>query len=54
MGDALIVEGDAARGQHGLRDLALARRWFLNASIERDHSDVDRLLQEYLALSWRF
>ena len=35
-------------------DVALARRWLLTGSIERDHSDVDRLLQEYVALSWRF
>jgi hypothetical protein len=35
-------------------DVALARRWFVNGSVERDRSDVDRLFQEYMALSWRF
>ena len=35
-------------------DLALARRWYVNGSYERDQGGVDRTTQAYTGLSWRF
>jgi hypothetical protein len=35
-------------------DLTLARRWYVNGSIERDKGGTSNLTQEYVGLSWRF
>jgi hypothetical protein len=35
-------------------DLALGGRWYLIASYERDHSDLQALDQFQTGLSWRF
>jgi hypothetical protein len=35
-------------------DVTLGRHWLLTGSVENVHGDVERLLQEYVGLSWRF